>query len=43
MKLVYSHLGKPEYIKVIVYGDATHSRLPSGASQGAQIVLLCCT
>ena len=43
LRLVYSHLGKPEYLKVIVCGDATHTRLPSGASQGAQIVFLCCT
>ena len=33
--LVYPDLGKPEYLKFLVYGDATHANLPSGAPQGA--------
>ena len=41
LRLVYLDLGNPEYLKVIVYGDATHANLPTGASQGAQIVFLC--
>ena len=41
LRLVYADLENPEYLKVIVYGDATHASLPSGASQGAQIVFLC--
>ena len=39
--MVYPDLGNPEYLKVIVYGDASHASLPSGASQGAQIVFMC--
>ena len=35
LRLVYRN---PECLKVIVYGDVTHASLPSGASQGAQIV-----
>ena len=35
LRLVYPDLRNPEYRKVIVYGDATHASLPSGASQGA--------
>ena len=38
LRLVYPDLGNPEYLKVIVKGDATHASLPSGASQDAQIV-----
>ena len=41
LRLVYSDLWNPEYLKVIVYRDVTHAGLPSGASQGAQIVFLC--
>ena len=41
LRLVYPDLGNPGYLKVIVYGDATHANLPSGASQGAQIVFFC--
>ena len=41
LRLVYPDLGNPELLKVIVYGDATHASLPSGASQGALIVFLC--
>ena len=39
--MVYPDLGNPEYLKVIVYRDATHISLPSRASQGAQTVFLC--
>ena len=35
LRLVYPDLGNPEYLKVVVYGDATHASVPSGASQGA--------
>ena len=38
LRLVYTDLGNPEYLKLIVYGDATHASLHSGASQGAQSV-----
>ena len=38
--MVYPDLGTPEYLKVIVHGDATHASLPGGASQGTQIVKL---
>ena len=38
LRLVYTDLGNPEYLKLIVYGDATHASLPSGTSQGAQSV-----
>ena len=41
LRLVYPDLENPEYLKVIVYRDATHASLPSGASQGAQMGLLC--
>ena len=41
LRLVYSDLGNPEYLKVIVYRNANHASLPSGAPQGAQIVFLC--
>ena len=41
LRLVYPDLRNPEYRKVIVYGDATHASLPSGASQGAQTGFLC--
>ena len=41
LRLVYPDLGNPEYLKVVVYGDATHASLPSGASQGALRVFLC--
>ena len=41
LRLVYPDLGNPQYLKVIVYGNATHASLPSGASKDAQIVFLC--
>ena len=41
LRLVYPDLGNPEYLKVIVYRDVTNASLPSGASQGAQMVFLC--
>ena len=40
LRLVYPDLRNPEYLKVIVYGEVTHAGLPSGASQGTQIVFL---
>ena len=33
-------LGDPSHWKLIVYGDASHANLPSGASQGAYIIFL---
>ena len=33
-------LGDPKQWKLIVYGDASHANLPSGASQGAYIIFL---
>ena len=39
--LTFPNLGNPENLSVVVYGDATHASLPSGASQGAHIVFLC--
>ena len=40
-RLIYLDLGNPEDLKVILYIDVTHADLPSGASQGVQIVFLC--
>ena len=40
LRLAYPDLGNPEYLKNILYGDATHTSLPSGKYQGAPIVLL---
>ena len=40
LSLVYPDLGNPEYLKVIVCGNATHASLPSGACEGAHIVFL---
>ena len=40
MKLNFPGLGDPNSMKVVVYGDGTHASLPSGASQGANIVFL---
>ena len=40
LSLVYPNLGNPEYLKVIVCGNATHASLPSGACEGAHIVFL---
>ena len=39
-KLQFPNLGNLERIKVLVYCDATHASLPSGASQGGLIVFL---
>lgn len=41
LRLTFPNLGHPENLAVMVYGDATHASLPSGASQGAYIVFLC--
>merc|ERR1712240_866378 len=40
LKIVYSFLGEPEKMKVIAYGDGSHASLPSGASQGGNLVFL---
>ena len=40
LKIVYPCLGKPEKMKVVVYGDGSHASLPSGASQGGSISFL---
>ena len=39
-KLVYTDLGEPERMRILVYTDATHASLPSGSSQGGLIVFL---
>ena len=41
MKLVFPDLGDPDAIRILTYGDATHASLPSGESQGANIVFVC--
>jgi len=40
MKLNFPNLGDPSKMKVVAYGDGSHASLPSGASQGANIVFL---
>ena len=40
LRIVYPSLGQPENIKVTVYGDGSHASLPSGASQGGNIVFV---
>ena len=40
MRVVYPSLGNPENIRVVVYGDGSHASLPSGASQGGNIVFV---
>ncbi len=40
LKIVYPDLGEPENMKVVVYGDGSHASLPSGASQGGNLVFL---
>ena len=40
LRVVYPGLGNPADIRVVVYGDGSHNSLPSGASQGANIVFL---
>ena len=40
MKMCFPGLGNPNYMKIVAYGDGSHASLPSGASQGANIVFL---
>ena len=40
IRIVFPDLGNPEHWKILVYGDATHASLPSGASQGAYLVFI---
>ena len=40
LRLSFPNLGCPENVSVVVYGDASHANLPSGASQGAYVVFL---
>lgn len=40
VQLKFPNLGNPDKIEVIVYSDASHANLPSGASQGGFIVFL---
>ena len=40
MEILFPALGKPEDMQVIVYQDAAHANLPSGASQGGSIIFL---
>ena len=38
--IMFPNLGEPEQFEVIVYSDASHANLPSGASQGACILFV---
>ena len=40
LRIMYPSLGDPAQMKVVVYGDGSHASLPSGASQGGNIVFL---
>ena len=40
LKINFPCLGDPKAMKIVVYGDGSHGSLPSGASQGANIVFL---
>ena len=40
MKICFPALGRPNDMKIVAYGDGSHASLPSGASQGANIVFL---
>ena len=40
LKIMFPNLGDPKQIKVVVYGDGSHAALPSGASQGGNIIFL---
>ena len=40
MRVVFPCLGDVRSLKIVVYGDGSHASLPSGASQGANIVFL---
>ena len=40
LKLCYPALGSVKDLKVVAYGDATHASLPSGESQGANMIFL---
>ena len=40
VRIAFPDLGNPKYWEVLVYSDATHASLPSGASQGAYIVFV---
>ena len=40
LKIIYPFMGKPENLKVIAYGDGSHASLPSGASQGGNLIFL---
>ena len=40
MKICFPPLGKAKDMKIVAYGDGSHASLPSGASQGANIVFL---
>ena len=39
-KILYPSLGDPTMLRVVIYGDGSHASLPSGASQGGNIVFL---
>ena len=40
LRIVYPCLGDVKLMKIIVYADGSHAALPSGASQGANIVFV---
>ena len=39
-RLLFPDLGDPRRLEVVVYKDAAHANLPSGASQGGNIIFL---
>ena len=40
LQLLFANLGNPEFWEIIVFSDASHTSLPSGASQGGYLVFL---
>ena len=40
LRIVYPSLGDVTMMKIVVYADGSHAALPSGASQGANIVFM---
>ena len=40
LRIVYPCLGKSTLMKIVVYADGSHASLPSGASQGANMVFV---
>ena len=40
VSLTFPNVGNPKDVKIVCYADATHTSLPTGASQGAYLVFL---